>query len=88
MSAPRYKLLAFRGKKKSFVCVTLTNGATFSDIPNGTYIDAVTGDKKTVTNGSLDISAPGKGNLRAYVLCDNGYTGIDGKIGEDGTYLK
>ncbi|MGN0558313.1 MAG: alpha-amylase family glycosyl hydrolase [Acutalibacteraceae bacterium] len=75
-------------KKKSFVCVTITDGATFSNIPNGTYIDAVTGDKKTVTNGSLDISAPGKGNIRAYVLCDNGYTGISGKIGEDGTYLK
>ncbi len=84
----RYKQLAFRGKKKSFVCVTLTNGATFSDIPNGTYIDAVTGDTKAVTNGSLSVSDPGKGNLRAYVLCDNGYTGISGKIGEDEAYLK
>ncbi|MGN0498776.1 MAG: alpha-amylase family glycosyl hydrolase [Acutalibacteraceae bacterium] len=74
--------------EKSFVCVTVTGAASFTGIPNGTYIDAVTGTTKTVTNGTLSIDAPGKGNLRAYVLCDNGYTGIDGKIGTDGTYLK
>ncbi|MGN1111671.1 MAG: alpha-amylase family glycosyl hydrolase, partial [Acutalibacteraceae bacterium] len=74
--------------EKSFVCVTVTGSASFTGIPNGTYIDAVTGTTKTVTNGKLSIDAPGKGNLRAYVLCDNGYTGIDGKIGTDGTYLK
>ncbi len=74
--------------EKSFVCVTVTGSASFTGIPNGTYIDAVTGTTKTVTNGTLSIEAPGKGNLRAYVLCDNGYTGISGKIGTDGTYLK
>ncbi|MCQ4022525.1 MULTISPECIES: alpha-amylase family glycosyl hydrolase [unclassified Ruminococcus] len=74
--------------EKSFVCVTVTSAATFTGIPNGTYIDAVTGKTTTVTNGTLKIDAPGKGNMRAYVLCDNGYTGIDGKIGEDGVYLK
>ena len=74
--------------EKSFVCVTVTGSASFTGIPNGTYIDAVTGTTKTVTNGTLSIDAPGKGNIRAYVLCDNGYTGISGKIGTDGTYLK
>ncbi|MGN0456779.1 MAG: alpha-amylase family glycosyl hydrolase [Acutalibacteraceae bacterium] len=74
--------------EKSFVCVTVTDSASFTGIPNGTYIDAVTGTTKTVTNGTLSIDAPGKGNIRAYVLCDNGYTGISGKIGTDGTYLK
>ena len=74
--------------EKSFCCVAVTNSATFSSIPNGTYIDAVTGDTKTVTNGTLSISASGKGNMRCYVLSDNGYTGISGKIGESGTYLK
>ncbi|MGN0551265.1 MAG: alpha-amylase family glycosyl hydrolase [Acutalibacteraceae bacterium] len=72
----------------SFVCVAVTNAATFTGIPNGTYIDAVTGTSQTVTDGTLKIAAPGKGNLRAYVLSSNGYTGIDGKIGTDGTYLK
>ncbi|MBQ1991340.1 MAG: alpha-amylase, partial [Clostridia bacterium] len=74
--------------EKSFACVAVTNAATFENIPNGTYIDAVTGDTKTVTNGTLSITAPGKGNCRVYVLSSNGYTGIDGKIGDTTTYLK
>ncbi len=74
--------------EKSFACVAVTNGATFSNIPNGTYIDAVTGDSKTVSNGTLTVSAPGKGNCRVYVLSSNGYTGISGKIGNLTTYLK
>lgn len=74
--------------EKSFVCVSVTDAATFTSIPNGTYIDAVTGDTKVVTNGTLSIEASGKGNMRCYVLSDNGYTGIDGQIGETGTYLK
>lgn len=72
----------------SFVCVAVTNAASFTNIPNGTYIDAVTGDKKIVTDGTLSIAASGKGNMRAYVLSSNGFTGIDGKIGSAGTYLK
>ena len=74
--------------EKSFACVAVTNGATFSGIPNGTYIDAVSGDKKTVSNGTLSVSAPGKGNCRVYVLSSNGYKGISGKIGGTTTYLK
>ena len=71
----------------SFVCVTVTNGATFNNIPNGTYTDAVTGDVQVVNNGTLTISAPGKGNMRVYVL-DTELTKAPGKIGENGTYLK
>ncbi len=74
--------------EKSFACVAVTNGATFSGIPNGTYIDAVTGDTKQVTGGSLSVSAPGRGNCRVYVLSSNGYKGISGKIGGTTTYLK
>ncbi len=72
----------------SFVCVSVTNAATFTNIPNGTYIDAVTGDVKNVTNGTLSIAASGKGNMRVYVLSSGGFDGISGKIGTDGTYLK
>ena len=72
----------------SFACVSVTGSANFTNIPNGKYIDAVTGDVKNVTNGTLSISAPGKGNMRVYVLSSNGFTGIDGKIGTNGTYLK
>lgn len=74
--------------EKSFCCVAVTNAATFTGIPNGTYIDAVSGDVQTVTNGTLSIEASGKGNMRCYVLSNNGYTGIDGQIGEAGTYLR
>ena len=74
--------------EKSFACVAVTNAGTFKNIPNGTYIDAVTGDKKTVSNGTLTVTAPGKGNCRVYVLSSNGYTGISGKIGGNTAYLK
>lgn len=60
----------------------MTGGGTFTGIPNGTYTDAVTGDTKTVSNGSLSVAAPGKGNLRVHVL--NG----PGEIGSDDPYLK
>lgn len=67
----------------SFVLVTISGNATFTGIPNGTYVDAVTGDTKNVTNGSITLSCSGKGNARIYVL--NG----PGKIAESGnTYLK
>lgn len=72
----------------SFVCVTVSGGATFSNIPNGTYIDAVSGDVKNVTNGTLTIASPGTANMRAYVLSSGGFTGISGAIGTAGTYLK
>ncbi|MFF5974521.1 carbohydrate binding domain-containing protein [Streptomyces sp. NPDC012769] len=70
------------GGTDSFALVTVSGGATFGGVPNGTYVDAVTGDTRTVTNGSLTVAAPGKGNLRVYVL------GGPGRIGADGPYLK
>ncbi|WP_328840909.1 carbohydrate binding domain-containing protein [Streptomyces europaeiscabiei] len=70
------------GSTDSFALVTVTGGATYTGIPNGTYRDAVTGDVKTVSTGTLSVGAPGMGNLRVYVL--NG----PGKIGGDGPYLK
>ncbi len=70
----------------SFVCVSITGGATFTGIPNGTYVDAVTGASKTVSNGTLSVEATSKGNMRVYVLQNS--TTSTGKIGESGTYLK
>ena len=72
----------------SLALVSVSNGATFKNIPNGKYIDAVTGDVKNVTNGTLTVASIGKGNLRVYVCCASGFTGITGKIGNSGTYLK
>lgn len=72
----------------SFALVTVSGGATYQDIPNGTYKDAVTGDVRTVTDGMLSVAAPGKGNLRVYVLDLGGKNAAPGKAGTDGPYLK
>lgn len=71
----------------SFVLVSITGGASFSGIPNGTYKDAITGDVKVVSNGTLSIASTQKGNMRIYVL-DLPGNPAPGKIGTNGTYLK
>jgi hypothetical protein len=71
----------------SFALIAVSNSATFTGIPNGTYRDAITGDVKTVANGTLAVTLSGKGNLRVYVL-DLPGNPAPGKIGEDGPYLK
>jgi hypothetical protein len=55
-----FKRRCTSGGTDSFALVTVTDAATYSGIPNGTYRDAVTGDVKTVSNGSLSVAAPGK----------------------------
>ena len=71
----------------SYVLVTINGPATFTGVLNGTYTDCVTGDVKTVTNGTLTTnSCSGKGNMRVYVLSTD-LTPAPGKIGEDGPYL-
>ncbi|MBQ6166630.1 MAG: starch-binding protein [Muribaculaceae bacterium] len=75
------------GTTDSYVLVTINGPATFTGVLNGTYTDCVTGDVKTVTNGTLTTTAcSGKGNMRIYVLSTN-LTPAPGKIGEDGPYL-
>ena len=70
----------------SYALVCISGGATFKNIPNGTYTDCVTGDVKNVTNGTLTASCSGKGNMRVYVLSTS-KTQAPGKIGTDGKYL-
>ncbi len=71
----------------SYVLVTINGPATFTGVLNGTYTDCVTGDVKTVTNGTLTTtSCSGKGNMRIYVLSTS-LTPAPGKIGQDGPYL-
>ena len=72
----------------SFAVVSISDGATFTGIPNGKYIDAVTGDVKNVTNGTMSIPSLGKGNMRVYVLDLGGINSAPGKIGDTGSYLK
>ncbi len=70
----------------SYALVTISGDAKFSNVLNGTYTDCVTGEKITVTNGTLKANCSGKGNLRVYVL-DTEKTKAPGKIGVDGKYL-
>ena len=75
----------------SFVLVTISGGATFSGIPGGTYVDVVTGDKKTVSEGgTLSASCSGRGNARIYVLQNATASeyGADGKIAGNSSFLK
>lgn len=74
-------------KTDSFALVSISGGATFSSIPNGTYVDAVTGDTKVVTGGSLTTPSIGMGNLRVYVLSTS-KTPAPGAIGVLGSYIK
>ena len=71
----------------SYCLVTITGGAKFSNVLNGTYVDVITGDKVTVTDGTLSVDAPGKGNMRVYVL-DTELTKAPGKVGKETAYLK
>ena len=70
----------------SYCLVTVSGGATFSGVENGSYVDVVTGDSVTVANGTLSVGDIGQGNMRCYVLQNAGAP--SGKIGETGTYLK
>ena len=73
----------------SLALVAISGNATFKNVPNGKYIDAITGDVKNVTNGTLSTSSIGTGNMRVYLCCASGFTGISGTIGSTGlTYLK
>ncbi|MET0424701.1 MAG: alpha-amylase family glycosyl hydrolase [Actinoplanes sp.] len=75
------------GGVDSFALVTITGGATFSNIPNGTYVDAVSGDVKTVSTGSLSATAGGQGDMAVYVLSLPGNP-APGKVGADGPFLR
>ena len=75
----------------SFVLVTISSGATFSGLPAGTYVDVVTGDEKTISEGgSISASCSGSGNARIYVLKNSTATsmGADKKIAGNSSFLK
>ena len=51
----------------SIACVTISGGANFSNLPNGTYVDKVSGNSVNVTNGTLSASISGQGSVAIYV---------------------
>lgn len=70
----------------SLACVAISGSATFTGLPSGTYVDLVSGDRRSVS-GSLSITSLGTSNLRVYVL-ENASTGTLSKVGGSLTYLK
>lgn len=76
------------GSVDSLACVTVSSGATFKNLPGGTYTDLVTGDTKTIGDGgSFSASCSGQGNLRVYV---RNYSGpkLHDRISDPGPYLQ
>lgn len=72
-----------RAYKESYALVCINGGATFSNVPEGTYTDLVTGAAFTPANGTIAVSAPSnKGQLRVLVKDWKG-----GKVGDDGKFI-
>ena len=70
-----------RAYKDSYALVGLNGGATFTDCPEGTYTDVVTG--QTYTGSTITVDAPQtQGQVRVLV---KDWTG--GVIGEDGPFI-
>lgn len=67
------------GGVDSLACVAISGGTTFTGLPNGTYVDLVTGNRSTVNNGSLNVSISGQGSVAIYVM-ENSSTGTLTKI--------
>lgn len=69
-------------KNESYVLVAVNGGATFSNVPAGTYTDIVTGQKYQ-GGGTITVTAPtNKGQLRVLVKDWNG-----GKVVDDGKFI-
>ncbi len=71
-----------RAYKDSYALVALNGGATFSNVPAGTYTDLVTG-KTYQGGGTITVDAPKtQGQVRVLVKDWKG-----GKVGEDGKFI-
>ena len=51
----------------SIACVAISGGASFNGLPNGTYVDRISGASVNVTNGTLSCSISGQGSVAIYV---------------------
>ena len=68
-------------KNDSYALVAINGGATFTDCPDGTYTDVVTG--KTYTGSTITVDAPNnQGQVRVLV---KDWTG--GKLIDDGAFI-
>lgn len=67
-----------KGNIDSLAVVAISQGASFSNLPNGTYVDLISG-KRVNVSGTLNIDISGQGSIAIYVL-ENSYTGTLTKI--------
>lgn len=51
----------------SVAAVAISSGCTFTGLPNGTYKDLYNGGTQTVSNGTLNASVSGQGNVQIWV---------------------
>ena len=50
------------GNIDSLAAVAISNSTTFNGLPNGNYVNLVTGERKPVNNGTLSVSVGEKGS--------------------------
>ncbi len=63
------------GSVDSLACVAISGGATFSNLPNGTYVDLISGNRINVGGGTLTVNGTfDQGDIAIYVL-ENSSTG-------------
>lgn len=55
------------GNIDSVAAVAISGGCTFTGLPNGTYKDLYGGGQVNVTNGTLNATTSGKGNVQIWV---------------------
>jgi hypothetical protein len=66
--------------------VAISSASTFSALPNGTYVDLVSGKSQVVSNGTLSVTGLSQAQMAVYVL-QNASSGTLAKIGGSTTYL-
>ncbi len=73
----------------SFALVAINGNATFSGLPAGDYVEVITGNSVSVSEGgSISTDSIGEGNMRVYVNTSLNGCEVSGKIGTAGAYLK
>jgi glycosidase len=74
------------GTTDSVAAVAISSASTFSALPNGTYVDLVSGKSQVVSNGTLSVTGLSQAQMAVYVL-QNASSGTLAKIGGSTTYL-
>ena len=74
------------GSIDSVAAVAISSSYNFTGLPDGTYVDVVSGATKVVSGGTLSVSGLSQAKMAVYVL-QNASSGTLSKIGGSTTYL-